>query len=120
MDASTLQHDWHVAPEAVKASDCDVECSDAPTHTPRADPLQAWSAASVPFMVSEMLGLKVDGFGKSITARRPMLPDGVDRLELHDIQVGDAKVALGFTRSDQGAEMTVLANPESVSVEALP
>lgn len=93
---------------------------DAPTHTPRADPLQAWSAASVPFMVSEMLGLKVDGFGKSITARRPMLPDGVDRLELHDIQVGDAKVALGFTRSDQGAEMTVLANPESVSVEALP
>ena len=93
---------------------------DAPTHTPRAEPLQAWSAASVPFMVSEMLGLMVDGFGKSVTARRPILPDGVDRLELHDIQVGKAKVALGFTRADQGAELTVLANPGGVSVKALP
>ena len=61
---------------------------DAPTHTPRAGPLQAWSATSVPFMVSELLGLKVDGFGTSITARRPMLPDGVDRLELHESESG--------------------------------
>jgi glycogen debranching enzyme len=93
---------------------------DGPTHTPRADPLQAWSAASVPFMISEMLGLKVDGFGKSITARRPKLPDGVERLELHDIQVGKAKVALRFTRRDQAAELAVLSNPGGVSIEALP
>lgn len=63
---------------------------DGPTHAPRADPLQAWSAAAVPFMVSELLGLKVDGFGTSVAARRPLLPDGVDRLELQDIQVGTA------------------------------
>ena len=96
------------------------EPGDAPTHTPRADPLQAWSAASVPFMVSELLGLAVDGFAKSVTARRPMLPDGVDRLELHDIQVGEATVALSFTRSGQAAELAVLANPGSVTVEVLP
>ena len=92
------------------------EPGDAPTHTPRADPLQAWSAASVPFIVSELLGLSVDGFSKSITARRPMLPNGVDRLELHDIEVGEAKVSLSFTRSGQAAELTVLDNPSSVSV----
>ena len=93
---------------------------DAPTHTPRADPLQAWSAAAVPFMVSEMLGLTVDGFGHSVTARRPILPDGVDRLELHDVQVGKATVALGFSRSGQGAELAILANLGGVAVAVLP
>lgn len=93
---------------------------DGPTHTPRADPLQAWSAAAVPFMVSELLGLKVDGFGMSVAARRPLLPDGVDQLELHDIQVGTAKLALGFTRAGHAAELTVLDNPGGVAVAASP
>lgn len=62
-------------------------------------------------MVSELLGLSIDGFGKSITARRPMLPDGVDRLKLHDIRVGEAKLALNFTRSGQAADLAVLDNP---------
>ncbi len=33
-----------------------------PVHAPRADPMQAWSAAAVPFIVSELPGLQVDGF----------------------------------------------------------
>ena len=39
---------------------------DAPTHKPRADPLQAWSAAATPFMVSELLSLSADGFAKRL------------------------------------------------------
>ena len=57
---------------------------DGPTHTPRADPLQAWSAAAVPFMVTELLGLDADGFAGRLYVRQPLLPDGVDGLVLHE------------------------------------
>jgi glycogen debranching enzyme len=92
---------------------------DRPTHTPRADPMQAWSAAAVPFMVSELLGLQVDGFARSLTARRPLLPDGVDRLDLHDVQVGDAAVTLSFSRKEHGFDLAVLDNADRVAVRAL-
>ena len=93
---------------------------DGPTHTPRADPMQAWSAAAVPFMVSELLGLQLDGLARSVTARRPLLPDGVDRLDLHDIRVGEAAVSLSFTRKEHGTDLVVLGNPRGVAVTVLP
>jgi len=78
------------------------EPGDGPTHTSRADPLQAWSAASVPFMVTELLGLQADGFAGQLTVCRPLLPDGVDRLELHALRVAGATVLHGFTRRSGG------------------
>jgi glycogen debranching enzyme len=93
---------------------------DGPTHTPRADPMQAWSAAALPFMVSELLGLQVDGFARAVTARRPLLPDGVDRLDLHDIRVGEAAVSVRFTRQENGSALAVLGDPAGVTVTALP
>jgi len=92
---------------------------DGPTHTPRADPMQAWSAAAVPFMVSELLGLQVDGFAKRVTIRRPLLLDAVDRLDFHDLQVGDATVALRFMRQGVSAAVDVLDKPDSVAVEVV-
>jgi len=93
---------------------------DGPTHTPRADPMQAWSAAALPFMVSELLGLRVDGFARAVTARRPLLPDGVDRLDLHDIHVGEAAVSLRFTRQENGCALAMLGAPADVTVTVLP
>ncbi len=61
---------------------------DGPTHTPRADPMQAWSAAAIPFMVTELLGLYADGFGKRLHVRWALLPDGVDGLLLHGLRHG--------------------------------
>ncbi len=89
---------------------------DAPTHTPRADPLQAWSAAAVPFMVSELLGLSADGFARRLHVHRPLLPDGVDTLALHDVQVGAAKLSLRFTRRPDGAATQVIANDGGIDV----
>jgi glycogen debranching enzyme len=89
---------------------------DAPTHTPRADPLQAWSAGAMPFMVSELLGLEADGFGKRLHIRRPLLPDGVDMLTLQRITIGDAAVSLRFTRHADGASAAVIANDGNVEV----
>jgi glycogen debranching enzyme len=89
---------------------------DAPTHTPRADPLQAWSAAAMPFMVSELLGLNADGFAKRLHIVRPSLPDGVDTLVLHRVSIADATVSLRFTRQADGASVTVIANDGGVEV----
>lgn len=89
---------------------------DAPTHTPRADPMQAWSAAAMPFMVSELLGLEADGFDKRLHIRRPLLPDSVDTLTLHRVAVGNATVSVRFTRHATGASAAAFANDGGVEV----
>jgi glycogen debranching enzyme len=89
---------------------------DAPSHTPRADPLQAWSAAAVPFMVSELLGLRADGFVKQLRVHNPLLPDGVDTLAVHDLRIGDARMSLSFSRQPDGASMQVIANESGIEV----
>jgi len=83
---------------------------DGPTHTPRADPMQAWSAAALPFMVTELLGLHADGFGKRLHVRRPLLPDGVDRLSLHGLRAAGGTASLRFTRRGDAAETEILAS----------
>ncbi len=83
---------------------------DNPTHTPRADPMQAWSAAAVPFMVTELLGLHADGFAKRLHVRRPLLPDGVDGLALHGLRAAGGTASLRFTRKDDAVESQILAS----------
>ncbi len=88
---------------------------DAPTHTPRADPLQAWSAGAVPFMLTELLGLRSDGFARRLVMRRPLLPDGVDELALHDMRAADGRVSLRFVRD--GARVKADVTASSVGIE---
>ncbi len=89
---------------------------DGPTHTPRADPLQAWSAAAIPFMVSELLGMQSDGFGRRLHIRRPLLPDGVDTLVLHDMRVAGTVVSLRFARIPGGVSAEVVAAGDQLEV----
>ncbi len=85
------------------------EAGDGPTHTPRADPLQAWSAAAVPFMVAELLGLSGDGFAGRLTVRRPLLPDGVDGLTLRGLRAAGGTASLRFTREGDAVGTEVIA-----------
>ena len=89
---------------------------DAPMHAPRADPLQAWSAATIPFMTTELLGLSGDGFAKRLHIRRPSLPDGVDGLSLHDLRVGGTSVSLRFTRKSEGVHTAVVHGGKDLEV----
>jgi glycogen debranching enzyme len=81
---------------------------DGPTHAPRADPLQAWSAAAIPFMTSELLGLSANGFEKRFHIRRPRLPDGVDELSLHDLRAAGEQVSLRFMRKQGGVQTELI------------
>ena len=89
---------------------------DVPIHTPRADPLQAWSAGAVPFMISELLGLQADGFDNRLHIRRPVLPDGVDRLVLHNMRVAGTQVSLCFSRCLNSILTEVIAGDDKLEV----
>lgn len=87
-----------------------------PTHTPRADPLQAWSAAAAPFMIAELLGLHADGFAKRLHIHRPLLPDGVDMLALHDVRVAGTTVSLRFSRQPGGISPEVIEGGSGLEI----
>ncbi|MGI4792619.1 MAG: amylo-alpha-1,6-glucosidase [Janthinobacterium lividum] len=75
---------------------------DEPVHTPRADPMQAWSAAALPFMLTTLLGLQIDGFERRVTVRRPMLPPGVQQIRLADLEAGGERITLDVTAAESG------------------
>jgi hypothetical protein len=69
-----------------------------PVRYPVACHPQAWTAGSVPHLVEVLLGLTPEAYERRLRIIRPMLPDFVDRLEVHRLQVGSARVNLRFGR----------------------
>jgi len=49
-------------------------------------------------MLQACLGVEVDGRRGEVRIDRPSLPDGVDRLTLHKLDVGAETIDLGFER----------------------
>jgi glycogen debranching enzyme len=52
-------------------------------------------------------------------AERTMRPDGVDRLALHDIQVGGATASLSFERQGDAVSVDILGKADGIRVEVL-
>jgi glycogen debranching enzyme len=73
-----------------------------PVRYPVACHPQAWASGSVPYLLIGLLGLEPDAFAGHLRVVRPVLPDGVSRLELHDLPVGRARISLGFRRTTNG------------------
>lgn len=73
-----------------------------PVRYPVACHPQAWAAGSVPYLLIGLLGLVPDAFAGHLRVVRPVLPDGVSRLELHDLPVGRARISLAFRRVGRG------------------
>lgn len=59
---------------------------------------QAWAAGSVFLMLQAALGILIDARTRTITVDAPTLPDGIERLTISRLQVGDASVDLAFER----------------------
>jgi len=77
-----------------------------PVHYPVACHPQAWAAGSVPILLQGLLGLTPEAFDGRLRVVRPVPPDGVDRVELRRLRVGEARVDLRFTRQE-GAGVAV-------------
>jgi glycogen debranching enzyme len=81
---------------------------DVPVRYPVANHPQAWGAGSIPFMLTTLLGLEPDAFGKRLRVVRPLLPEFVNRLEIRKLTVGAANVDLRFRRSASNVVVDIL------------
>jgi glycogen debranching enzyme len=68
-----------------------------------ANPPQAWAACAMPYFIQTLLGLRAEGLDRRLRILRPVLPDGIDELEVHGLRVGQAAVDLQFTRKKDSA-----------------
>lgn len=74
----------------------------APGEAPVAYPVaclpQAWAAGSVFMLLQSCLGIHVDGREHTLRVDRPFLPQGVETVELVDLQVGPNRIDVMFRR----------------------
>ena len=57
---------------------------------------QAWAAGSVFLMLQAALGVSIDAIEGVVTIDRPLLPSGIDRLHITNLQVGEGVADLAF------------------------
>ena len=81
---------------------------------------QAWAAGSIPYMLTSMLGLHLDGFNHRLHIRHPHLPDWLRCVTLRHLRVGDAEVDLKYDRSGKAtlAAVTRKRGELLVSIES--
>ncbi len=87
-----------------------------PVRYPVACHPQAWAAGSVPFLLTELLGLDPDACAHRLRVVRPVLPAGVTRLDFTGLRVADARVSLRFTREAGGVRVEVTEREGEVEV----
>jgi glycogen debranching enzyme len=66
---------------------------------------QAWAAGAIPYLLTAGLGLHAAALERTLRIRRPSLPRWVNRVEVTNLLVGDARVDLLFERA--GARVTL-------------
>jgi len=99
--------------------------SDQQFHLPVRYPVachpQAWASGSVPFLLTELLGLAPDAFHGRLRVVRPVLPQTVRQLDFRRVRVGLGSMDLRFARAkndDLSAE--VLDQSGGICVELEP
>jgi glycogen debranching enzyme len=90
-----------------------------PTLHPIACSPQAWAAASSLCLIQACLGLSIDALERRIVVNKPFLPESVERLEIHNILVGDSTIDLGFQRYAQDVGVHVLRRGGDIAVSVL-
>jgi glycogen debranching enzyme len=88
-------------------------------HYPVACSPQAWASGAFFMLLEAALGLRPDADGRRLEIHNPRLPSFLDRLELVDMRVGDAKVSLHFQRENQRTHVDVVdcSQPLRVRIE---
>jgi glycogen debranching enzyme len=89
-----------------------------PVRYPVACHPQAWAAGSVPFMVSNLLGLTADAFNRRLRVIRPLLPSFVNELDFRRVKIGDSTIDLHFKKTSAGdVQVDVTKDSGSIKVE---
>jgi glycogen debranching enzyme len=73
----------------------------SPVAYPVACSPQAWAAGSPFILLQAMLGLSARADENMLTVNKPMLPPWLERVELSNLRVGNARLSLVFTREGE-------------------
>lgn len=71
---------------------------EAPVAYPVACLPQAWAAGSVFLLLQECLGLRIDARQDAVVVDRPLLPDGMEALDIQSIALRQGRLDLAFRR----------------------
>lgn len=78
-----------------------------PTRYPVACSPQAWSAGTIPYMLSAALGYIPQAMDQRLTLVKPTLPPWLEALKIKDLMVGGVPVSLEFKRIDMDTMVNV-------------
>jgi glycogen debranching enzyme len=59
---------------------------------------QAWASGCIFMLLQALLGVQIEGRLAEVHIERPLLPIGIESLEIGDLAVGDARISLEFQR----------------------
>jgi glycogen debranching enzyme len=71
---------------------------EAPTRYPVACSPQAWAAGAVFMLLEACLGISIDAQRRIVTLNHPLLPEAIDMVRIHGLDVGDGAVDLALHR----------------------
>ncbi|HEX9102921.1 MAG TPA: amylo-alpha-1,6-glucosidase, partial [Polyangia bacterium] len=77
-------------------------------HYPVSCSPQAWASGAFFLLLQACLGLQPDAAAHRLAIRDPRLPGFLDKIDLHDLRVGDARVSLHFGRHGHRTHCDVL------------
>jgi len=80
---------------------------------------QAWAAGSVFLMLQAALGVSIDAVAGTVEVDNPVLPVGIDRLNVTHLQVGEGRIDLAFQRIGTQTVVVPLRRDGPVSVRTL-
>ena len=77
-------------------------------HYPVSCSPQAWASGALFLLLQACLGFRPDAAARCLTIRDPRLPAFLDKIDLRDLRVGDARVSLHFARHGARTHCDVL------------
>lgn len=89
---------------------------ESPTRYPNACAPQAWASAAGFLLLQSCLGLRIDAPGRRMSFVRPILPPFLQRVELHNITIGDARVGIRLERHPDDVGLTVTQREGDVEI----
>ncbi|HXG16835.1 MAG TPA: glycogen debranching N-terminal domain-containing protein [Calidithermus sp.] len=91
-----------------------------PDHGPIAYPVacapQAWAAGAPLLLLAALLGFEPDAPQNRLTLQSPVLPPWLRFVEIHDLQVGRARLDLAISRGRENASVELIARRGDLEV----
>lgn len=89
---------------------------ESPTLYPTACSPQAWASAAPFLLLQSCLGLQIDGTCRRLSFIRPVLPPFLERVEVRNLSIGDARVDLILDRHPQDVGIVVARREGDVEI----